>query len=236
MPWDIWLILFVLAVIVPLRGRYRLRALLANPSVGPAQRISLYTSTIVFQWLATSVAAWRAWAHGFSTSQLGLLTHNAGAIGIAAILGAAMLATLQWFNLRRMGNMPPKARERLEALATRILPQSASERFPFLALAVTAGICEEFLYRGFAMAAFLRAGLPLWIVVVLSSICFGVAHLYQGRGGLVGTLLLGLFFGAARIAFGSLVPVMAWHISVDVVAGLAGPLYLIKKSAFTVKV
>jgi membrane protease YdiL (CAAX protease family) len=233
MPWDVWLIFFVLGAIVPWRGRYRLRQLLAKPAGDSVERVSLYLSTIAFQWIAVGVVSWRAWAHGFSASQLGLVARNPWSIGIAAILGAALVATFQWFNLRRMGRMPEKARGKLQAIAERILPHSAAERVPFFVLAVTAGACEEFLYRGFAVAAFSRAGLPLWSVAVLSSILFGLAHLYQGRGGLVGTMLLGLLFGVARITFGSLLPVVAWHISVDIVAGLAGPLYLINKSVVT---
>ncbi len=115
----------------------------------------------------------------------------------------------------------------MQVLAERILPQSRLELVPFLALAVTAGICEEFLYRGFAMAALTRVGLPSWGVVLLSSILFGLAHLYQGRGGLLSTLVIGTVFGAARIAYDGLVPVMAWHFAVDAVAGVAGPKYLV---------
>jgi membrane protease YdiL (CAAX protease family) len=126
-----------------------------------------------------------------------------------------------------MGRMPEKARARLQALAERILPRSARERVPFFALAVTAGICEEFLYRGFALAALTRSGLPLWATVVISSLLFGIAHLYQGRSGLLGTTLLGLIFGFARVGLSSLAPVMVWHAAVDVVAGIAGPRYLI---------
>ena len=132
-----------------------------------------------------------------------------------------------------MGRLSDKLRARLRALAERILPQSKPELLLFVALAVTAGICEEFLYRGFAMAAFTQACLPMWSVVVLSSLLFGAAHLYQGRAGLFGTTLLGLLFGATRIVFGSLVPVVAWHISVDIVAGIAGPMYLIDNTRLT---
>jgi membrane protease YdiL (CAAX protease family) len=231
MPWDVWLIFFVLAVVVPWRGRIRLRELLAKPQVEARERISLYISTIVFQWTAAAVAAWRASANGFTASQLGLVVHPGWKIVAAAVFGASVFATLHWLNLRRMGRMTRKARGMLEALAERILPQSRAEMFPFLALAVTAGICEEFLYRGFALAAFARAGLPVWAVVLVSSALFGLAHLYQGRGGLVGTMILGTLFGVARIAYDSVVPVMVWHMTVDVVAGLAGPRYLTAKTA-----
>jgi membrane protease YdiL (CAAX protease family) len=233
MPWDVWLIFFALGVIVPWRGRHRLRELLAKPSVSAAERISLYTSTIAFQWIVVAVTAWRAWAHGFSAAQLGLVTGNVWVVNAAALVGAVLLTTFQWLNLRRMGRMSQKVRGRLQALAERILPQSARERIPFFALAVTAGVCEEFVYRGFAMAVFRRVGLPSWSVVVLSSILFGMAHLYQGRSGLVGTTLLGLLFGAARSLFGSLGPVVVWHAGVDIVAGLAGPRYLIHNKDVT---
>jgi uncharacterized protein len=234
MPWDILLIFFVLGVIVPWRGRARLKQLLARPRVEPAERLSLYCSTIAFQWIATAVAAWRAWAHGFTVTQLGLAVPNRLKLLVITVLGAALIVTLQWLNLRRMGRSTSPLRGPLQALAERILPQSTTELIPFFALAVTAGLCEEFLYRGFAMAVLTRSGLPTFAVVILSSILFGMAHLYQGRSGFVSTTLLGILLGVSRAALGSLVPVVAWHMGVDVVAGVAGPRYLIHSKAITV--
>lgn len=228
MPWDIVLIFLVLGVIVPWRGRARLKALLAKPRVESSERISLYVSTIAFQWVAVSVAGWRAWAHGFTSAQLGLVVHGWLKTVAIAVLGASLIVVLQGLNLRRMGRSTSPLRAPLQALAERILPQSRSELIPFLALAVTAGFCEEFLYRGFAMAVLLRGGLPVWMVVIASSILFGLAHLYQGKSGFISTTILGVLFGVARVAFGSLAEVILWHAGVDLVAGLAGPKYLIK--------
>jgi membrane protease YdiL (CAAX protease family) len=228
MPWDFWLILFVLSVLLPWRGRARLQSLLAMPQVGTVERLSLYASTIAFQWLAVAVAGWRAWARGLTAFELGLVIPGRARIAMAAIVGAATLAALQWLNLRRMGRLAPELRGFLQALAERILPQSSVEFLSYLALAVTAGVCEEFLYRGFAMAALARTGLPVWGVVLLSSVLFGMAHLYQGRSGLVSTLLLGVMFAVARITYHSLAPIILWHVAVDVVAGMAGPRYLVR--------
>jgi CAAX protease family protein len=229
MPWDIWLIFLVLAVVVPWRGRIRLKQLLAKPRVESSERISLYLSTILFQWVAVGVAGWRAWAHSYTRPELGLSTGpNLLRTIIAGIVGTIVLASLHWMNFRRMARLLDKLPPRVQAMATRILPQSARERLPFSALAITAGCCEEFLYRGFAMAAFARAGFPIWASVVISSVLFGAAHLYQGRGGLIGTGILGLLFGAFRAYTGSLLPVAAWHAAVDIVAGIAGPIYLIQ--------
>jgi uncharacterized protein len=235
MPWDFWLIFFVLGVLLPWRGNLRLKKMLALPQMGTRERLSLYASTIAFQWLAVAAIAWRAWARGLTLEELGLVVHGRGRILIAAIVGGATLGGLQWLNLRRMGRSPGKARDFMQALAERILPQSRLELLAFLALAVTAGLCEEFLYRGFAMAALTRAGLPPWGVVLLSSVLFGLAHLYQGRGGLVSTLVIGTVFGTARIAYDGMVPVMFWHFAVDAAAGVAGPRYLLKAGPSTLE-
>jgi len=227
MPWDILLIFFVLGVVVPWRGRKRLQQLLAKPRVDPAERLSLYWSTIAFQWIAAVVVAWRAWAHGLTAQQLGLVMPRRFWLTLITVCGAVVIVTLQSLNLRRMGRSTSPLRGPLQALAERILPRTTRELVPFLALAVTAGLCEEFLYRGFAMAVISQAGLPTGLVILFSSVLFGLAHLYQGRAGFVSTMVLGLLFGISRAALGSLVPVIVWHAGVDVVAGIVGPRYLL---------
>jgi len=226
MPWDIWLILLVLGVVLQWRGRASMRKLLAMPHVSSMERLSLYASTIAFQWFAVSIVAWRAWVHGFSALQLGLTVPDRSRILVAAVVGASATASLQWLNLRRMGRIPVEARGSLQAIAERILPQSGVELLPYLALAITAGLCEEFLYRGFAMAVLDHVGLRAWAGILLSSVLFGLAHSYQGRGGIVMTFLIGLILGTSRLAYGSRVPAIFWHCAVDLVAGTAGPRYL----------
>jgi membrane protease YdiL (CAAX protease family) len=233
MPWDIWLIFFALAVVLPWRGRARMKKLLAMPQVGTMERLVLYASTMAFQWFAVAVVAWRAWIHRYAAAELGLTIHDRARILAAGIVGAATLAALQWLNLRHAGKLPLKARGRFQAMAERILPQSTVELFPYLALALTAGLCEEFLYRGFLMAVLTRTGFSIWAAVLVSSVLFGLAHLYQGRSGLVATLIVGVALGIARITYDSLVPVIFWHTALDAVAGVAGRQYLRGSSAPT---
>jgi membrane protease YdiL (CAAX protease family) len=230
MPWDFWLIFVALGVLLPWRGRVRMKKLLAMPHVSLMERLVLYASTIAFQWLAVAIVGWRVWARGYSAQQLGLIFHDRNHLLIAGIVGAAVIATLQWLNLRRVGRIPIESRGLLQVIAERILPQSAVELPPYFALAITAGLCEEFLYRGFAMAALTQAGLSAWLVVFVSSLLFGLAHSYQGRGGIVMTFIVGLALGASRLSYNSLVPAVFWHSAVDIVAGVAGRHYL-KRSA-----
>jgi membrane protease YdiL (CAAX protease family) len=227
MPWDFWLIFFVLAVAIPWRGRQRLQKLLAMPRVGTAERFALYLSTIAFQWLVAVIVGWRAWTRGISAGQLGLAMNGGLKVAIVSVAGAAAFSLLHWLNLRRVGKLPLSARGPLQSLAEHILPRNRREFLPYLVLAVTAGVCEEFLYRGFVMAVLARTGFALWSTVLISSILFGLAHLYQGKSGFVSTLFVGVVFAVARIAYHSLVPVMLWHATVDIVAGIAGSRYLL---------
>jgi membrane protease YdiL (CAAX protease family) len=134
-----------------------------------------------------------------------------------------------------MGRLSAKARGPLQAIAERILPQSALELPPFMALAITAGLCEEFLYRGFAMAVLFRLGSPTWGAVFIFFVLFGLAHLYQGRGGFFSTLILGAVFGAGRIVYDGLFPVVFWHGAVDLVAGIVGPRYFVDSTVTITK-
>lgn len=230
MPWDFWLIFFALGVLLPWRGRARMQKLLAMPHVSSIERLVLYASTIAFQWVAVAVVGWRVWVHGYTTRQLGLVVHGRTRLLIAALVGAAVIGSLQWLNLRRVGRIPVESRGVMQAVAERILPQSAVELLPYVALAITAGLCEEFLYRGFAMAALASAGLSAWLVVLLSSLLFGLAHSYQGKGGMMMTFVVGLLLGVSRLTYNSLVPAIFWHSAVDVVAGVAGRRYLVRRA------
>jgi membrane protease YdiL (CAAX protease family) len=231
MPWDFWLIFLALGVLLPWRGRARMTKLLAMPHVSVTERLVLYASTIAFQWLAVAIVGWRVWVHGYTAQQLGLIFHHRTTLLLAGIVGACVIATLQWLNLRRVSRIPPESRGPLQAIAERILPQSAVELPPYFALAITAGLCEEFLYRGFAMAALAQTGVSTWLVILVSSILFGLAHSYQGRGGMVMTFVVGLVLGTSRLAYNSLVPAIFWHSAVDMVAGVAGRRYLRRSPA-----
>jgi len=227
MPWDFWLIFFVLGVLVPWRGRVRLKRLLSEPPGGTKQKLALYGATIGFQWVIAVAVAWRAFSRGLTSAEMAFARGFRVELVTAGLVGSGLLCAFQWFNLRRVGRSSGPVLELMRKLAERLLPRNLTEFVPYCALAVTAGVCEEFLYRGFAMAALSRAGLATWLVVVVTAILFGLAHAYQGRGGMIGTGLLGLLFAVSRLFFGSLIPVMIWHAAVDVIAGIAGPRFLL---------
>lgn len=98
-----------------------------------------------------------------------------------------------------------------------LLPQSRREIAMFAGVSVTAGICEEVLYRGF-LFAYLQAapwGLDPLTTLLASSAMFGIAHLGQGVKGVLLTGMIGVFLGYLYIATGSLLVPIVVHILID---------------------
>src|SRR5258708_21960779 len=211
MPWDFWLIFLFLSVVIPWRGYLRLKKLLALPSVNSKEKLVLYAVTIAFQWMLVGVVVWRAFARGLTLQAMGLGAQSwVGTVSVG-VLGAVLIGGLQWLNLRRIGKMDGEAPELLRKLANRLLPVNLLEYLPYSALAITAGVCEELVYRGFGIAALSQAGLTLRLVVVLSSILFGLPHAYQGRSGIVSTGIFGVLLAISRLCLSSFVPVIICH-------------------------
>jgi membrane protease YdiL (CAAX protease family) len=226
-PWDFILILLVLGVLVPWRGAVRVKRLLAQPTLAPSQRLSLYASTITFQWLIVAAISWRCYARHLSPDELGLVASAAWRTLLVALTFTALLGVNQWAGLRRIAQVPADRRGFVSRFTEKIMPKTLAEALVFVALACTAGISEEFIYRGFVFAVFLHAfgGLPVatLLAVLVSSVWFAMAHLYQGRRGIITTFVVGILFSAVRIWTGNLAPAIAGHIGVDLVAGLCGP-------------
>ena len=223
LPWDLAAILLLLGIAVPWRGAVRVRALLARSSLTSAERIAIYGSTIAFQWILSGLTAWRCVARGWSLASLGIaLADRRAAIGIGLAL-AWTLALVQFVAFRQLGRVAPERRGRLADIAQKLMPQNLIEALPFVALVCTVSVCEEFLYRGFVFAAFLRVfGGSAMAAIFGSSILFGVGHFYQGRRGIANTFVLGAIFAGVRFWTGSLAPSILAHLAVDLVAGLAG--------------
>ena len=102
-----------------------------------------------------------------------------------------------------------------------LIPRTPRETRLFNALSVTAGICEELIYRGY-MIAYFGALFNTWIAVLVSSVIFGIAHAYQGRAGIIKTGVIGLVFAVLYVYTGSLWAPMVLHAFIDVSSGRLG--------------
>jgi len=224
MHWDFALILLFLGVAVPWLGRRRIRQLLALPHTTKMDRLSLYASTIAFQWLAAGIILWRASAYGISAARLGLAIPQPRLTYAVSIALAALILASQITSLRRLAARPDEIQGIVPQLALKIFPQDNLERMIFFALVSTVAVCEELIYRGFVQYVFesLSGGVVI-AGIIGSAAMFGLAHLYQGRKGLVTTAILGLLFSTIRAWTGSLLAPLIAHFVADFTIGLLAP-------------
>jgi uncharacterized protein len=224
MHWDFALILIFFATAVPLLGRRRIRQLMRMPKTTKRNRLTLYASTIAFQWLAVAVVMWRANAHQIPFARLGIAVPRPALTAIVSIALAAIVLANQLVSLRHLATHPAEAQGVLPQLALKIFPQDSIERLAFFAVVVTVAVCEELIYRGFVQRVFEDWSGGMIIAGVLgSAVMFGLAHLYQGPRGLITTFVVGLLFAAIRSWTGSLLAPLIAHFVADITAGLLAP-------------
>jgi hypothetical protein len=139
-----------------------------------------------------------------------------------AVAGSAFFAS-QLYAVASSTGAREQVRKQLGTLpkVTGLIPRTVGEARWFVALSITAGICEEILYRGFLVYYF-EAFTGHWIAVVLAVLVFCLGHFYQGvtgmlRAGMMGALLMGIY-----LLTGSLLAPIVLHIATDIGGGLTG--------------
>ncbi|RBY88954.1 CPBP family intramembrane metalloprotease [Blastococcus sp. TBT05-19] len=98
-----------------------------------------------------------------------------------------------------------------------LLPRTDDERRLFTVVGITAGVCEEWLYRGFFLAVVTAVvgGAPSSVLVLVAGVAFGLAHAYQGRAGIVTTGVLGGVMALLYLDTGSLLLPVLLHALID---------------------
>ena len=97
------------------------------------------------------------------------------------------------------------------------LPATADERAAWVVMSLTAGVCEEILFRGFMIGFLVRfgAGMPVAAALAASSVIFGLGHIYQGVRGVLGSTIGGLALGLLFLLTGNLAASIALHVLLD---------------------
>lgn len=219
---DFWVLVVILVAVQPLVGWWRFRRFVGGARVVATHRkLRLYAMIVATQWTLVALCAWVLRRRQLDVADLGLVAPGpAWTWGAAAVFGAVLMTAtaIAVRNLRRGSSKELPSHLRSVA---RILPILPLERAGFVPVALTAGICEETLYRGFLTFAFLQLVPSMPTALALSTIAFGIGHLYQGPRGVLATALLGAFLAALYWVSGSLWPGIALHAAVDVVNGNA---------------
>lgn len=185
----------------------------------PGARMRQYTSILVEEWGLIAVTAVLWWRGGRAGSALGLSLPSGwrAALGVALIVALLVLFGRQ---LQRVASRPAARaalRKRIAAVDS-LVPHRPAELRMFLAVSLTAGICEELLFRGFLIWA-LRPWLGWWGAALLGVLAFGLAHAYLGRSAAIRAGITGVAMTLVYAACGSLLPGMALHALIDAGSG-----------------
>src|SRR5262245_22558987 len=147
-------------------------------------------------------------------------------VAAAIVLGALGFTTWQRISLTR--STEDKVRREVMAQLEHLrplLPHTRKEMIYFVLLSMTAGICEEILFRGYLLW-YLSCLVPVVAACLAGALLFGMAHAYQGSGGVLRTGLVGAGLVALYLISGSLWLPMLLHAFVDVNSGLLAYAFL----------
>jgi membrane protease YdiL (CAAX protease family) len=215
------LLVVVLMVGAPAWGAVAYRAFVREVREGKeGARLREYRATIILEWtFCLGLLIWWWWL-GRDMSLLGLAlpTGARSFAGLGLTLLVLAFLAYQWRAVTKLEGQALDPLRAQMAPVLEMLPHTDTEYRWFRGLAVTAGVCEEVLYRGF-LIWYLAHWMPLWVAAIVGGAAFGLAHFYQGGAGVVKTGVTGVIAGLLFALTGSLLWPVILHAAVDLQGG-----------------
>jgi uncharacterized protein len=184
-----------------------------------AARLTTYAATLVEEWLLFLFVLWGERMRSRATVRERIAVRRekdalVRDIGIAVLAYGAVAIVNGTVNVL----LHPTGID----VVLKLVPHSLAELALWVPLAVTAGFCEEYIFRGYFQRQFGVFTGSLWAGVVIQALIFGFAHGYQGAADMGVIFCLGLIFGVVTKLRKSLRPAMFAHVAVDLIAGVVG--------------
>ncbi len=196
----------------------------SRDSVLPENRnaVPLYVSVIVLEWALVFAVYRGVKSRGLALWDLvGQRWKNWKEVAFDVGLCVPFLLVwtgTAWLLHRVMG---PSSAKSIETM----LPRSVTEILLWIVVSVSAGICEEIVFRGYFQRQFAAYTKSISAAVVLQGIVFGVGHAYQGLQQVVIISILGMLYGVLAVWRRNLRVNMMAHAWTDIWSGwLSGAL------------
>jgi membrane protease YdiL (CAAX protease family) len=101
-----------------------------------------------------------------------------------------------------------------------VLPHRTDEFIAFALLSITAGICEEVVFRGYLQKQFLAISKSASIAILAQAVIFGFSHGYQGLKSMIVITVYAVLFGLLAQWRRSLMPGIVAHAWQDIFSGI----------------
>jgi membrane protease YdiL (CAAX protease family) len=211
LPWPARALTVFLLVPMPAVAHAQMK-MLARVQPDDLPRLPIYVSSGITLWVLAIVTVLVASASGFTAALMGLrgLPANLLVAWTVFVLATAALlfAAGRYLGFRESPHL------------VQLLPRSRVERIVFVGLAITAGLCEEVVFRSFLIPALTVPVGSSVIAGLAGSVVFGFLHSYQRVGGAVRAGILGLALAIPFLASGSILPSILAHTVIDLAGGL----------------
>jgi hypothetical protein len=222
-PWWHTALLVIMIISLSVAGVRQLRTFGSQPLHLAAN----YILTIAYEWVLAALVLWGLHMRKVPLRQL-LGEHRPGVSAWLHDLGFALgYWALALLVLAMLGNVLVKMSgshidpQKIGDVTQKLAPVTGLEMMLFLILSISAGVCEELVFRGYLQQQFARMGQRVWVGVALSALVFGAAHGYEGVAGVLLIAAYGAMFGVLALLRRGLRTGMiahAWH---DSISGLA---------------
>lgn len=169
--------------------------------------IGIASEWLLFAYAAHGVASVRGAIDGSRWTVRRWLRYALAAFGAAVVWGVFGALLGRWGALR-------PGPEDVRHLMT-FFPRGESDRWLWAALSISAGFCEEFVYRGYLQQQFERLTGRLSIALLAQAVLYSLAHAALPWQIMVVVLFLGLLFGGLAATQRSLVPGMMLHAAMN---------------------
>lgn len=224
--WADHLYIVLIGIFIPLQSAGGARQQLRSLEFDTRLRKALYWGNSFFLWLLAGGALLIWWLADRPWSLLGFRrAENFWIMPALALAAFVVLYLAETISELTSAQSRQKAAEELRD-NLRFLPETGEEFFHYLFLAISAGICEEIIYRGFFIRYFQVVFIDMdpsgTVAILLPAVIFGVVHLYQGWEAVIKVSAMAILFGYVFIHTNSLWPLIAIHIGIDFLGGLLG--------------
>ncbi len=175
-------------------------------------RIFTYIVTIISLWILYGVIYLAVIKEKTTVNSIGLVKLRVldFARGFAILMALFVIATILTYFMAQLGYVIPGEVEMF-------LPQELFGKLLWVVMSFTAGFCEEAVFRGYLMTRIRLLGkFNSWTVpVILSSLFFGIPHLYQGLAGVVVITAVGALFAVSYVRYKTIWPAVIAHFFLD---------------------
>ena len=211
------LLTIIVALFFPVYHLFTHKKLNELVKSNPKYKLIDYKKTILFLWVLALLILVVFFVQQEDLSLLGLSINFDINFTISLVVGSALVIFLLVSS-----KVTPENIESIEKKFNDIifyLPINNKEFKWFVLVSLSAGLCEELIYRGY-LYWYLNQYTNIYVSLLISNILFALAHLWSGGKNIIASFFTGLVMAGVYLFSGSIWVSILIHAGIDIQSGL----------------